>query len=927
MDMGKIKRSLKVFLSYASQDKSAVRDFTRRLTDQDWVDVWVDEKNLLPGQDWRTKIEEAVESSDVVIICLSSNSVSKEGFVQKELRYAREIAFEKPEETIFLIPIRLDDCNVPRGLRFYQWGDYFGDQKEKTLSSLLSALKLRHNQKLNLEEENARKEEEERERQITERIAREKLEWEATERLRRQEEKKVAIEETKTKALEKKAREKKEHRTREKKQHAEIEPSTLKQSENSKRATSINKVYGVVISFFIILTVFFAVKFSKIWAVPLATPTVDDSLFATSSIDITGVTKVATETTPFITITPEPSYPLEAGASLPELSEISLNNLDNITEIARWGDGIINDVAISKDNSIVFVGTSIGIFEYSTSNLEKKNFIPCGNISKLVVSEDGKKLIYLEDSKLMVLDLATYESKDNYNEADFVNLQSFPNGDIFALRKLTGKDETVFHVINVKNLSELMETTVNVSGSVYAEEVSGNGDLLIVTQNKTVSSYNISTSKKEKSYEGQQFFVTANALSPNQKLLATGDHNGNVYIWNVENGQPIYKFNNSDGVSRLIFSPDSNTILAAFDSGIIQAWDVTTGKKGAGFSGHVNMISTLSFSQNNDRIISGSVDGKIIMWSYPDGKRLLEIPANSAGITSMDISPDGSMIATGSNDNNVILWDRNNGRVLKELTQFANSFFNFSGCSNCDYYGVQSLKFSLDGYSLAAGYTSAKGIIWDVSSGRPVISLEGDSFAYCANQDFLIAASNKAVHFYDLVTGDETNKFSGKTCSVETVACSPNGSLYAYRGTLPGCGGLPDKIIVVKLDYLVDLYEFRDDKLYGPELGFSPDGKLLAAGASDGIRLWETDTGKEISGPTLEQEVYPSLADFSPDGKILVYKIDDTHLGFYDILREETVFVLEETSSSFRTFEFSGDGKILVTGHSDGIVRVWGVMP
>ena len=118
--MGKIKRSLKVFLSYASQDKSAVRDFTRRLTDQDWVDVWVDEKNLLPGQDWRTKIEEAVESSDVVIICLSSNSVSKEGFVQKELRYAREIAFEKPEETIFLIPIRLDDCNVPRGLRFYQ---------------------------------------------------------------------------------------------------------------------------------------------------------------------------------------------------------------------------------------------------------------------------------------------------------------------------------------------------------------------------------------------------------------------------------------------------------------------------------------------------------------------------------------------------------------------------------------------------------------------------------------------------------------------------------------------------------------------------------------------------------------------------------------------------------------------------------------
>lgn len=151
--MTKVKRPLRVFLSYASQDKLAVRDFARRLTDEGWIDVWVDEKKLLPGQDWRTKIEEAVETSDIVIICLSSNSVGKEGFVQKELRYAREIAFEKPDETIFLIPIRFNDCAVPRGLRFYQWGDYFGENKEQTFLTLLESLNLRYQQKLKLEEE------------------------------------------------------------------------------------------------------------------------------------------------------------------------------------------------------------------------------------------------------------------------------------------------------------------------------------------------------------------------------------------------------------------------------------------------------------------------------------------------------------------------------------------------------------------------------------------------------------------------------------------------------------------------------------------------------------------------------------------------------------------------------------------------------
>ena len=70
------KRPLKVFLCHASQDKPVVRELSQRLASEGWIDPWVDEKKLLPGHDWRTKIEEAVETSDIVIICLSSNSVS-----------------------------------------------------------------------------------------------------------------------------------------------------------------------------------------------------------------------------------------------------------------------------------------------------------------------------------------------------------------------------------------------------------------------------------------------------------------------------------------------------------------------------------------------------------------------------------------------------------------------------------------------------------------------------------------------------------------------------------------------------------------------------------------------------------------------------------------------------------------------------------
>jgi formylglycine-generating enzyme required for sulfatase activity len=139
-------RKLRIFISYASQDKPIVRDLYRRLESEEWIEPWLDEKSLLPGQEWRVAIEEAVETSDVVIICLSTNSVTKEGFVQKELRYAREIALEKPENTIFLIPLRLDDCDTPRGLRSFQWADYFGEGKDQSYRNLLVSLKNRHQQ-------------------------------------------------------------------------------------------------------------------------------------------------------------------------------------------------------------------------------------------------------------------------------------------------------------------------------------------------------------------------------------------------------------------------------------------------------------------------------------------------------------------------------------------------------------------------------------------------------------------------------------------------------------------------------------------------------------------------------------------------------------------------------------------------------------
>ena len=135
-------RSLKVFLCHASADKPAVRELYKRL-ENDGVDAWLDSEDLIPGQNWRVEIPKAVENSDIVLVCLSERSVNKEGYVQKEIVFALDKALEMPEGRIFLIPVRLEDCEVPRRLSDYQWVDLFS---ENGYERLMLALKLRAEQ-------------------------------------------------------------------------------------------------------------------------------------------------------------------------------------------------------------------------------------------------------------------------------------------------------------------------------------------------------------------------------------------------------------------------------------------------------------------------------------------------------------------------------------------------------------------------------------------------------------------------------------------------------------------------------------------------------------------------------------------------------------------------------------------------------------
>ncbi len=123
---------LRVFISHSSTDKDEARELYRRLS-QDGYAPWLDEEDLLPGQNWRLEIDRALQDSHVVLVCLSPSAITRTGHFQKEIRRAVEIAENQPEDSIFIVPIRLTDCDVPEKLRVWHWLDLFRDNAYERL--------------------------------------------------------------------------------------------------------------------------------------------------------------------------------------------------------------------------------------------------------------------------------------------------------------------------------------------------------------------------------------------------------------------------------------------------------------------------------------------------------------------------------------------------------------------------------------------------------------------------------------------------------------------------------------------------------------------------------------------------------------------------------------------------------------------------
>ncbi len=100
-----------VFISYAREDQLAAIRLYHDLK-RAGVEPWLDVFSLLPGQNWRVAIQKAIRTCRYFVALISSHSLNRRGFIHSETSEALRILEEYADSEIFVIPARLESCEV-----------------------------------------------------------------------------------------------------------------------------------------------------------------------------------------------------------------------------------------------------------------------------------------------------------------------------------------------------------------------------------------------------------------------------------------------------------------------------------------------------------------------------------------------------------------------------------------------------------------------------------------------------------------------------------------------------------------------------------------------------------------------------------------------------------------------------------------------
>jgi WD40 repeat protein len=452
-------------------------------------------------------------------------------------------------------------------------------------------------------------------------------------------------------------------------------------------------------------------------------------------------------------------------------------------------------------------------------------------------------------------------------------------------------------------------------GSILQVAFSPDSQLLATGDtNHIVCLWQVADGQSRAVFNGHTGLVWAIAWSLKDQILASGAEDYQVRLWNTETGLCSGILQGHQGTVRTVaWQPNGPFLASGGDDNEIRIWDVRTHECFKTLQGHCNWVMSVAWSPGGQILASASFDQTIRFWDVQSGECLQILSGHTGGIWSIAWSPQGDRLASGGEDQSVKIWDADSGQCLKTLQR--------------NHSGIFSVAWSPDNRMLASGGADQNITIWDTVSDRCLKTLQGHSnliwaLDWSADGKMLASGSHdQTTRLWEMYSDQsydcrKLKTFWGYNNSVFAVVWSPDGTTLASSSA-------DHRVRLWQPDTGQCLKTLQGHSSWVWGLAWSPDGTILASGADDHtVRLWNPNTGECIT--TLQEHTgWVWAVTWSPDSQLLASGSGDLSIRLWDIKQGKCLNILQGHQNWIWGLAWSPDGNTLASASYDQTIRLW----